>query len=128
MYVIRPQFFIPMISVLRNAALNAMEARRELVRVRNMNIDITHFEENLALFHDQMARNYDLASRQYQDAIDGIDKSIDYLQKVKQSLVSSERNWRLLNDKSQNLTIRRLTKDAPSVRNMFESIGANIDS
>lgn len=122
MYVIRPQFFIPMITVLRNAALNAMEARRELVNMRNMNIDITHFEDNLALFHDQMARNYDLASRQFEDAIAQLDKSIDGLQKVKQSLLSSQRNIRLLNDKSQNLTIQKLTKDAPSVRAMFDSL------
>ena len=122
MYVVRPQFFIPMITVLRNAALNAMEARRELVKVRNMNIDITHFEDNLTVFHDQMARNYELASRQFEDAIAQIDKSIDGLQKVKQNLLSSQRNVRLLNDKSQALTIQKLTKDAPSVRAMFDAL------
>lgn len=126
MYVIRPQFFIPMITVLRNAALNAMDARRELKRVQDMNLDVTKFEANMMLFKDKMAKNYDLASRQFNTAIDEIDKTIDHLQKVKSNLVSSERNLRLLNDKSDDLSIRKLTKDNPTMRVAFKDAGADV--
>lgn len=126
MYVIRPQFFIPMITVLRNAALNAMDARRELKRVQDMNLDVTKFEANMMLFKDKMAKNYDLASRQFNTAIDEIDKTIDHLQKVKSNLVSSERNLRLLNDKSDDLSIRKLTKDNPTMRAAFKDAGADV--
>lgn len=119
MYVIRPQFFIPMITLLRNAAVNALDARRELLRMQNMNLDVTKFESNLMQFKDNIARNYDLASRQFTDAIAEIDKSIDHLKKVKASLTSSERNLRLLNDKTSDLTIRKLTKDNPTMQDMF---------
>lgn len=119
MYVIRPQFFIPMITLLRNAAVNALDARRELLRMQNMNLDVTKFESNLMQFKDNIARNYDLASRQFTDAIAEIDKSIDHLKKVKASLTSSERNLRLLNDKTSDLTIRKLTKNNPTMQDMF---------
>lgn len=126
MYVIRPQFFIPMITVLRNAALNAMDARRELVRMQNMHIDVTKFESELVKFKDNVSRNYDLASRQFQTAIDEIDKSIDHLKKVRDSLTSSERNLRLLNDKSSDLSIRKLTKNNETMRDAFEKAGVSL--
>ena len=111
MYVIRPQFFITIIGMLRNMALNVVETRRELVRVRERNVDIARLEDVLVSFKANVAKNYDLASRQFQTAIDEIDKSIDHLQKVKKSLLSSERNLRLLNDKTDALKL-------PSVRNL----------
>lgn len=119
MYVIRPQFFIPMITLLRNAAVNAMDARRELARLQHMDMDVVRFEQNLMDFKENISRNYDLASRQFSTAVDEIDKSIDHLQKVKKSLLSSERNLRLLSDKSEKLSVEKLTKDSPSVREMF---------
>lgn len=119
MYVIRPQFFIPMITLLRNAAMNALDARRELLRMQNMNLDVTKFESSLMTFKDNIARNYNLASRQFTDAIAEIDKSIDHLKKVKNDLISSERNLRLLNDKTSDLTIRKLTKDNPTMQALF---------
>ncbi len=126
MYVIRPQFFIPMITILRNAALNAMDARRELVRMQNMNLDVTKFESELLNFKDKIAKNYDLASRQFMTAIDEIDKTIDHLQKVKKSLLSSERNLRLLNDKTDGLSIQGLTKDNETMREAFKQVGVDI--
>lgn len=126
MYVIRPQFFIPMITILRNAALNAMDARRELVRMQNMNLDVTKFESELLNFKDKIAKNYDLASRQFMTAIDEIDKTIDHLQKVKKSLLSSERNLRLLNDKTDSLSIQSLTKDNETMREAFKHAGVDI--
>lgn len=126
MYVIRPQFFIPMITILRNAALNAMDARRELVRMQNMNLDVTKFESELLSFKDRIAKNYDLASRQFMTAIDEIDKTIDHLQKVKKSLLSSERNLRLLNDKTDGLSIQGLTKDNETMREVFKQAGVEI--
>lgn len=121
MYVIRPQFFIPMITVLRNAALNAMNARRELARMQNMNLDVTRFEADLAAYKDGVARNYDLASRQFMGAIEEIDKTIEHLNKVKKNLLSSERNMRLLNDKAEDLTIRSLTRGNPTMRALFDA-------
>lgn len=126
MYVIRPQFFIPMITILRNAALNAMDARRELVRMQNMNLDVTKFESELLNFKDKIAKNYDLASRQFMTAIDEIDKTIDHLQKVKKSLLNSERNLRLLNDKTDGLSIQGLTKDNETMREAFKQAGVDI--
>lgn len=122
MYVIRPQFFIPLISLLKNAALNSLEYRQELEVVRNQQLDLVHFEENMETFKSGFARNYDLASRKFQDAIDEIDKSIKQLQKAKEALTSSERNLRLANDKAQELSIKKLTKNAPSVKAMFDSL------
>lgn len=126
MYVIRPQFFIPMITVLRNAALNAMDARRELVRMQNMNLDVTKFEQDLFTFKDKVSKNYDLASRQFTAAVDEIDKTIEHLQKVKKNLLSSERNLRLLNDKTEDLSVRSLTKNNPTMRAAFEEAGVII--
>lgn len=126
MYVIRPQFFIPMITVLRNAALNAMDARRELVRMQNMNLDVTKFEQDLFTFKDKVSKNYDLASRQFMAAVDEIDKTIEHLQKVKKNLLSSERNLRLLNDKTEDLSVRSLTKNNPTMRVAFEEAGVTI--
>ena len=112
MYVIRPQFFIPIISILRNAALSALQYKTELAEVRNQNIDITNFENSMEDFKTKFARNYDLASRKFQTAIDEIDKTIDHLQKTKEALLGSERNLRLANDKAQDLTIKNPTMKA----------------
>ena len=120
MYVVRPQFFLSLISILRNAAMNAMESRRELQRVQNMHLDVSRFEASLLKFKDGIARNYDLASRQFDTAIAEIDKSIDHLKKVKESLQSSSRNLRLLNDKTADLSVKKLTKDNPTMRKLFE--------
>ena len=122
MYVIRPQFFIPMITLLRNAALNSLKYQQELQIVKNQQLDILHFEENMKVFKDGFTRNYELASRKFQDAIDDIDKTIKALEKTKADLLSSERNLRLANDKAQDLSIKKLTKNAPSVRAMFNDI------
>ena len=122
MYVIRPQFFIPMITILRNAAMNSMEYKRELALVRNQNIDITNFEENMEAFKSAFARNYDLASRKFQLAIDEIDKTINHLQKTKEALLSSENNLRLANNKAEDLTIKHLTKGNPTMQAKFAEL------
>ena len=124
MYVIRPQFFIPLISLLKNASLNALQYKQELLAVREQNLDITHFEEDLATFKSGFARNYELASRKFKDAIDEIDKSIQHLQKIKDALTSSENNLRLANNKADDLTIKKLTKNNPTMRARFEEAGA----
>jgi hypothetical protein len=124
MYVIRPQFFIPLISLLKNASLNALQYKQELLSVREQNLDITHFEEDLATFKSGFARNYELASRKFKDAIDEIDKSIQHLQKIKDALTSSENNLRLANNKADDLTIKKLTKNNPTMRARFEEAGA----
>lgn len=124
MYVIRPQFFIPLISLLKNASLNALQYKQELLAVREQNLDITHFEEDLATFKTGFARNYELASRKFKDAIDEIDKSIQHLQKIKDALTSSENNLRLANNKADDLTIKKLTKNNPTMRARFEEAGA----
>ena len=123
MYVIRPQFFIPMITLLRNAALNSLKYRQELQIVKNQQLDILHFEENMNAFKEGFARNYRLASDKFHTAIDEIDKSISHLQKIKDALLSSENNLRLANNKAEDLSIKRLTKNAPSVKAMFEELG-----
>lgn len=123
MYVIRPQFFIPIITILRNAALNSLEYKSELALVRNQNIDITKFEENIEAFKTGFAKNYDLASRKYKAAIEEIDKSIKALEKVKENLMSSENNLRLANNKAEDLTIKRLTRGNPTMTAMFEELG-----
>lgn len=122
MYVIRPQFFIPMITLLRNAAMNSLQYKKELEVIRNQNIDISHFEEDMNDFKDKFARNYRLASEKFQKAIQEIDKTIDHLQKTKEALLSSENNLRLANDKAENLTIKRLTKNNPTMRAKFEEL------
>ena len=127
MYAIRPQFFVPMISILRNAALNSMAYKAELAVVRNQNIDITNFEEQMETFKSGFARNYDLASRKFQTAIDEIDKTILHLQKTKDALVSSENNLRLANNKAQDLTIKRLTRNNPTMKAAFEALAEEKD-
>ena len=122
MYVIRPQFFIPMITLLRNAALNSLKYQRELQVVKNQQLDILHFEENMQSFKDGFARNYELASRKFEDAIKDIDNTIKALEKTKADLLSSDRNLRLANDKAQDLSIKKLTKNAPSVKAMFDEV------
>lgn len=122
MYVIRPQFFLPMITLLRNAALNSLRYRQELALVKAQNIDITHFEAELEGFKDAFAKNYDLAARRFQTAIDEIDKSIDHLQKTKEALLGADRNLRLANDKAQNVTIKRLTKENPTMKAKFDEL------
>ncbi len=122
MYVIRPQFFISMITVLRNAALNSVEYRQQIVEYRKQNIDVSHFEEEMDDFKDKFGRNFRLASDKFGKAIDEIDKTIDHLQKTKDALLSSENNLRLANNKAQDLTIKRLTKNNPTMVAKFAEI------
>lgn len=122
MYVIRPQFFIPMITLLRNAAQNSLKYRRELEIAKHQQVDILHFEENMNAFKEGFARNYRIASTKFKTAIDEIDKTITHLQKTKEALLSSENNLRLANNKAEDLSIKRLTKNAPAVREMFEEL------
>ncbi|MBQ8992206.1 DUF2130 domain-containing protein [Candidatus Saccharibacteria bacterium] len=122
MYVIRPQFFIPMITLLRNAALNSLQYKNELAAAQNQNIDITHFEENMEAFKEGFARNYELASRKFQTAIEEIDKTIAHLQKTKENLLRSEDNLRLANNKAQDLTIKRLTRGNPTMAQKFAEL------
>ena len=122
MYVIRPQFFIPIITLLRNAALNSLKYRQELEIAKHQRIDILHFEENMNAFKDGFARNYRIASDKFKTAIDEIDKTITHLQKTKEALISSENNLRLANNKAEDLSIKKLTKNAPTVKAMFEEL------
>ena len=122
MYVIRPQFFIPMITLLRNAAKNSLQYRQELQIVRNQQVDIRNFEENMNAFKEGFARSYRLASDKFSTAIEEIDKTIDHLRKTKAALISSENNLRLANNKADELSIKKLTKNAPSVKAMFDSL------
>ena len=122
MYVIRPQFFIPIISVLRNAALNSIAYKNELAVVRAQNIDITNFEENIEDFKTAFGKNYELAGRKFTEAIDGIDKTIKQLEKTKAALVSSENNLRLANNKAQDLTIKKLTRGNPTMQAKFDEL------
>ncbi len=122
MYVIRPQFFIPMITILRNAAQNAMEYKSELALVRAQNIDVAGFEERIEEFKEGFARNYNLASKKFKTAIEEIDKTIDHLQKTKENLLSSENNLRLANNKAEDLTIKRLTRGNPTMREKFAEL------
>lgn len=120
MYVIRPQFFIPLITLLRNAALSSMEARRELALVRQQNIDVTNFEDQLADFKDKFGRNYRIASDKFRKAIEEIDKSIDHLQKIKDNLIGSENQLRLANDKAEDLTVKKLTRKNPTMKALLD--------
>lgn len=123
MYVIRPQFFIPMITILRNAAMNSMEYKRQLAEIKNQEIDITRFEERIEDFKTAFSKNYTLAGKQFNNAIEEIDKTIDHLNKVKENLQKSLNNLRLANDKAQNqLTIKSLAKDNPTMLNMFNEL------
>ena len=122
MYVIRPQFFIPIISLLRNMGYNSLKYKQELETIKAQNIDITHFEEDMESFKSAFARNYDIASRKFQEAIDEIDKSINHLEKIKKALTSSGNNLRLANNKAEDLTIKKLTKNNPTMQEMFKSL------
>lgn len=122
MYVVRPQLFIPMITLLRNAAMNSLKYKSELALVKSQNIDITNFETGLEEFKSAFAKNYDLASRRFQTAIDEIDKSIDHLQKTKDALLGADRNLRLANDKAQDVTIKKLTRGNPTMAAKFAEL------
>ena len=122
MYVVRPQFFIPIITLLRNAALNTLEYKSELALIRSQNIDITKFEDELEEFKAGFGRNFDLASRRFQTAIQEIDKSIDHLQKTKDALLGCDRNLRLANDKAQDVTVKRLTRGNPTMAAKFSEL------
>lgn len=122
MYVVRPQFFIPIITLLRNAALNSMKYKAEISLIRNQNVDITNFEERINTFKEGFARNYELASRKFKTAIDEIDKTINHLQKTKDVLLSSENNLRLANNRAEDLTIKRLTRGNPTMTAKFEAL------
>ncbi len=122
MYVVRPQFFIPIVSLLRNAALNSLKYKQELAQMRAQNIDITHFEEDLDKFKTDFARNYELASRKFQTAIDEIDKTISHLQKTKEALLSSENNLRLANNKATDLTVKKLVRKNPTMKAAFAAL------
>ena len=121
MYVVRPQFFISLISLLRNASRNAVEYKKQLVIAQNQNLDIRNFENNLLDFQERFGNNYRIASEKFQTAIEEIDKTIDHLQKVKEGLIGSERQLRLANDKAQDLRVKKLTKNCPTVAEMFEA-------
>lgn len=122
MYVIRPQFFIPIITLLRNAAMNSLQYKNELSIVKAQNIDVTNFESDLDAFKTAFSKNYDLASRRFQTAIEEIDKSIDHLQKTKDALLGADRNLRLANDKAQDVTIKKLTKNNPTMAAKFDEL------
>jgi hypothetical protein len=122
MYIVRPQFFIPIITLLRNAAMNSLKYKSELALVKAQNIDITNFETELETFKSAFARNYDLASARFQKAIDEIDKSIDHLQKTKEALLGTDRNLRLANDKAQDVTIKKLTRGNPTMATKFAEL------
>ena len=122
MYVIRPQFFIPLITLLRNASINSLKYKKQLIEVKNTNIDISHFEDNINDFKQAFSRNYKLASDKFNKAIEEIDKTIDHLQKTKEALLSSENNLRLANNKAEDLTIQKLTKNNPTMQEAFEKL------
>ena len=122
MYVIRPQFFIPIITILRNAALNAQQYKSELAIIKEQNIDISNFENELDMFRNSFGKNYELASRRFKEAIDQIDKTIKSLEKTKENLLSSENNLRIANDKAGELTIKRLTRNNPTMEKMFDEV------
>ena len=126
MLVVRPQFFIQIITLLRNAALNSMQYKAELALVKSQNIDITNFEEKMNKFKEGFARNYDLASRKFKEAIDGIDKTIKELEKTKAALMSSENNLRLANEKTEDLTIKKLTHNNPTMKAKFDELNNKI--
>ena len=125
MYVIRPQFFIPMITLLRNAAENSLRYKTELAHVREQNIDITNFEQNLETFKAGFDKNFDLASRRFDTAIIEIDKSISHLQKTKEALLGVDKNLRIANDKAQNVTIKKLTRNNPTMAAKFDDLGSD---
>lgn len=125
LYVIRPQFFIPIITLLRNAAQNSIEYKKELINIKAQNIDISNFEAEMNDFKEKFSKNYELASRKFKIAIEEIDKTIDHLQKTKEALLSSENNLRLANNKASDLTIKRLTRNNPTMQEKFEALNKN---
>jgi hypothetical protein len=126
MYIIRPQFFIPLISLLRNAALSNIQTRRELLLARQQNLDVQQFEQALFDFKDKFGRNYELASAHFTKAIDEIDQTIKHLEKVKEYLTKSENQYRLANDKAQDLSIKKLTKGNPTMQEKFQQAGIDV--
>jgi hypothetical protein len=122
MYVVRPQFFIPIITLLRNAAMNSLTYKQQLALERRQNVDITNFEESITKFKEGFAYNYNLASKKFTEAIESIDKSINQLQKTKEALLSSENNLRLANNKAEDLTIKKLTKGNPTMQAKFDEL------
>ncbi|MEI8099298.1 MAG: DUF2130 domain-containing protein [Sediminibacterium sp.] len=127
MYVVRPQFFIPIITLLRNAAMSSLKYKAELALVKSQNIDITNFEDKMTTFKEGFSRNYDLASRKFKEAIDEIDKTISHLQKTKDALLSSENNLRLANEKAEDLTIKKLTHGNPTMKAKFDELTDNVE-
>ena len=125
MYVIRPQFFIPIITLLRNAALNAMQYKQELIQVKTQNLDVTNFENKLIDFQEKFGKNYTLANERFVKAIEEIDKTIDHLNKVRDALVGADRNLKLANDKAQDLSIRKLTHNNPTMKALFDEANNN---
>ena len=125
MYVVRPQFFIPIITMLRNAAMKTIDYKKQLIVAQSQNIDLTNFEDNLSKFKDAFGKNYETASKKFQTAIDEIDKTIDHLRKTKEALLSSDRNLRLANDKAQDITVKKLTKNAQSIKEKIEELSKN---
>ena len=128
MYVVRPQFFIPIITLLRNAAMNSLQYKKELATIKNQNIDISHFEEDMNDFKEKFARNYRIASEKFKKAIEEIDKTIDHLQKTKEALLSSENNLRLANNKAEDLSIKRLTRNNPTMQAKFAELESKKNS
>ena len=128
MYVIRPQFFIPLITLIRNLAINSLEYKKALAVAQNQNIEIAYFEENMNAFKEGFGRNYRLASERFKKAIEEIDKTIDHLQKTKEALLSSENNLRLANNKAEDLTIKKLTNNSPTIAKMFEDARNNVEN
>lgn len=124
MYVVRPQFFIPIITVLRNAALNSMQYKNELLMVKEQNMDITHFEEDLMSFKAAFSKNYHTASKKFGEAIAEIDKTMDHLQKIKDALLSSDNQLRLANNKAEDLTVKKLTRNNPTMKKAFEELSS----
>ena len=122
MYVVRPQFFIPIITLLRNAAMNSLQFKTELAQVKAQNIDITNFENELDSFKNAFGKNFELASRKFNTAIEEIDKSIKHLQNTKEALLSTDKNLRIANDKAQDVTIKKLTKGNPTMASKFAEL------
>ena len=125
MYVIRPQFFIPLITLIRGLAQNALKYKKELQVIQNQNIDISNFEDNMNSFKESFGRNYRIASEKFKKAIEEIDKTIDHLQKTKDALLSSENNLRIANNKAEDLTIKKLTRNSETMQEMFAELEKN---
>ena len=125
MYVVRPQFFLPLITLLRNAAMNSLQYKSELALIKEQNIDITNFESELDSFKNSFGRNYELASKKFQTAIEEIDKSIDHLQKTRDALMGTDRNLRIANDKAQEVSIKKLTRGNPTMAAKFMELDVN---